>query len=156
MAEVRWSCYYVSNYLSLGNHRMHIFQTIASFLTAALSLLGLVQANPTLPPAIQDSATQTAQQLITTATNLIQTNTTPAAPAVSVGMSEYTDPNFGFTFWYPTSLTVKEVQNDLFGNGLVYGRPDTVAVKHLQIGDVNITELTSPSRAIRTYADHGR
>ena len=75
----------------------------AGLLHATLSLLGFVQANPTLPQATVDQATQVAQQAVDTANNAI--SQTPAT-----GMKTYTNAQYGFSVQYPNNapLNVKE------------------------------------------------
>jgi len=64
------------------------------------------------------SLPQTYQQTSTTAVSQASTNKTSvqtSAQSISVpGMSEYTDSNFGFSFWYPSSWSVKTGEDEIF------------------------------------------
>ena len=73
---------------------MNLFHWVASLLTAALSLIGFVQANPTLPPAQKDAAVQTVQQAVTTANNALTQNQ-------SSGTKTYANAQYGFSIQYP-------------------------------------------------------
>jgi hypothetical protein len=76
--------------------------------------------------------------------------TTPVAtstlPTDTYGMSEYTDPAYGFSFWYPSALTITaSTTND------ATSFPGGIAVETLQIGSpggVSIVVVNSPAKTI--------
>jgi hypothetical protein len=71
---------------------------------------------------------------------------TPSAPADTYGMRQYTDQNYGFSFWFPAALSVvASAMNDdkLFPGG--------TTVQRVQIGSsggVSIVVVSSPGSSI--------
>jgi hypothetical protein len=66
------------------------------------------------------AATKTAQPTVTS------TSTTPSE---TYGMSEYTDPTYGFSFWYPSTLPITATTTNNSSNF-----PGGIAVETLQVG----------------------
>src|SRR3990167_292494 len=122
---------------------------VVGLLQSALSLLGFVQTHPDLPQAQHDQAVQVAQQAITTATNVIANNSTVTQTQATVsvpGMQKYTDADFGFSFWYPSTWTVKSVGTweGSWGDG--------TTVKRIVVGPegqaITLFEVSSATRSI--------
>lgn len=64
------------------------------------------------------------------------------------GLSEYTDPNYGFSFWYPTALQVTATNTD---DSVSY--PGGVAVETLQVGPLGGTYVTVVNSPLGTITD---
>lgn len=74
-----------------------------------------------------------------------------AQPTIVPGMSQYTDPNFGFSFWYPSGWTVSDNSSSLTENNqplVGFGIGDPVQ-KLLEVSNgihtINIAEIVSQS-----------
>jgi hypothetical protein len=95
----------------------------------AIGILAFTATNKTPAPSTGSTAT-----------------TTTTAPANTYGMSEYTDPTYGFSFWYPSALTVTaSTTND------TQSFPGGVAVETIQVGPaggVSIEVVNSPNSTI--------
>lgn len=61
---------------------------------------------------------------------------TSTVPANTYGMSKYTDPSYGFTFWYPSSLQVTTSTTTSSTNF-----PGGIQVERLQVGDLGGTYI---------------
>lgn len=81
--------------------------------------------------------------------NAVTSTSTTATSTVSTdtyGMSEYTDPTYGFTFWYPSSLAV-----DATATNDSTSFPGGVEVERLQVGapgGVYVAVVNSPKNTI--------
>ncbi|HEY4516733.1 MAG TPA: hypothetical protein VJG64_02200 [Candidatus Paceibacterota bacterium] len=91
-----------------------ILAFFVGLLQATLSLLGFVQANPTLPPEQRDQAVQVAQQAITTATNAIASNRNSQAQGFSASPSSGPAP---LTVTFSNIPTSAAEENIHFGDG---------------------------------------
>lgn len=102
-----------------------VFSFVVGLLTAAMSLLGFVQQHPELPQSSRDQAQQIAQQAIMQATNALNTaptqttqtqniTSTPLTTTTQTGTKTYTNSQYGFSFQYPSNLSV-------ISPGKVYG-----------------------------------
>lgn len=69
-------------------------------------------------------------------------------PANTYGMSEYTDPTYGFSFWYPSTLqiTSKAMEDET-------AFPGGVAVETLQIGSLGGTSVVVVNSTTNTITD---
>ncbi len=86
---------------------------------------------------LQKSPTQTVPPTITS---------TSTAPSETYGMSEYTDPTYGFSFWYPSALQVTATTTN---NNSDF--PGGIAVEMVQVGPmggVTIYVVDSPTSNI--------
>ncbi len=77
---------------------------------------------------------------------LISTSTPQAQ---TYGMSEYTDPTYGFTFWYPTALqiaatTTQDATEDF---------PGGIAVETVQVGSLGGTSIIVVNSPTATITD---
>lgn len=63
------------------------------------------------------------------------------------GMNKYIDDNFGFSFWYPDNLSVKELSGNIADSETSFGK-NTKAIKRINVGDVNILEVYSSDMSI--------
>jgi hypothetical protein len=74
------------------------------------------------------------------------TTATSTVPADTYGMTEYTDPTYGFTFWYPSGLTVTaSTTNDSTSF------PGGTQVERIQVGDLGgtyVAVVNSPQSTI--------
>ncbi len=88
-----------------------------------------------------------------TQTTLPTVSPTSTAPSETYGMSEYIDPTYGFSFWYPSALQVMATTTN---NNSDF--PGGVAVETLQVGSpggVTIYVVNSPTSNITDEsADH--
>jgi hypothetical protein len=89
--------------------------TIIGLLIIIILILGYLALKPKTP-ASTTSATTAPVTTTTGTTGGGTTTTPPSSQSVSVaGMQEYTDSNFGFSFWYPDTWTVTTPTNAPFG-----------------------------------------
>ena len=102
------------------------------------------------------ATTQTTNQ---SATNnpIQQTNPSPTPTKISVaGMKQYTDSNFGFSFWYPSSWTVQNgsIQDTYVGGTVQKTLIVSPAGSNVPRGDtITINEFYSPTREITVARD---
>lgn len=112
------------------------------------------------PTQVQQTNTQTPSVSNPT-TNQTPTNnpvqqTNPPATKISVaGMKQYTDSNFGFSFWYPSSWTVQNGSiQDTYVGGTVQKTLIVSPDSNTSRGDaIVINEFNSPTREIMIARD---
>ncbi len=76
------------------------------------------------------------------------TTSTSTAPSETYGMSQYVDPAYGFSFWYPSALSVTATStNDSAGF------PGGVAVETLQVGPAGGTTIHVVNSTSSTITD---
>jgi hypothetical protein len=120
---------------------MNIFHYIASLLTTVLTLLGVVQATPSLPQSSVDQATQVAQQAIAQANNSL--------PQQSKELLTFIKPKSGSTIsahsaivvqWQPLSA---ELQKKFKGFWVVLEVVDSSGLRVGSVGDGQHLDETS-------------
>jgi len=121
--------------------------------------------NNEVQPVNQVQQTDTQNSPVNQNTTLnqpTQSNTVPSSNTVSTkitvnGMKQYTDSNFGFSFWYPSTWTVQETaMKGAYAGGTVQ-KTLTIAppsVPNVRNGDaITIDEFYSPTREISIAKD---
>jgi hypothetical protein len=94
--------------------------------------------------SVKNNQTPQGDMTQNNATSSTQTNSNSNSNEIAVaGMSKYTDGDFGFSFWYPSSWQVKILDNT-HGN-IIHGK----LAKILQIGpDITLEEVHSTDLSI--------
>ena len=92
---------------------------------------------------------QPSNPLITSSTTIKQNIPANSSEHVTVfGMQQYTDSNFGFSFWYPNTWTVQSTEiKDNYTGGTVE-KTLTIAPQSNSNDAITIDELSSPTREI--------
>jgi hypothetical protein len=126
--------------------KSYLYIIIAVLLIAAIVLYIHPRASSVAEPV--DSVP------VATTTNPV--TTTPTQAIAVAGMKEYTDPSFGFSFWYPSNWQVSSgIPSFDDGNNVA----DATVVKKLTVGVPNQTEnfitIKEAHSTTRTFTDTG-
>lgn len=123
-------------------------------LVLAVIVLGYLQfkPKPIIIPTVSETETSLSEPVQTTIT---QNPATQPNQTVVAGMQKYTDESFGFSFWYPSGLSVTK---STIGKWNDINIKDATVIANIDVGNgVNIKQVRSTTRTItNTTQDFGK